>query len=104
LRTGENPEITSKDYLSLFKELRELMETDEMELDTIGDRKTALFVIIILQLCGVCPFFSDKFDITERPKYKSTMPMTTESLLIIFIFKKIYSTKCKKYVMLKFMK
>ena len=28
-----------------IKELRELMETDEMELDTIGDRKTALFVI-----------------------------------------------------------
>ena len=28
------------------RELRELMETDEMELDTIGDRKTALFVII----------------------------------------------------------
>lgn len=29
-----------------IKELRELMETDEMELDTIGNRKTALFVII----------------------------------------------------------
>lgn len=29
-----------------IKELRELMETDEMELDTIGDRKSALFVII----------------------------------------------------------
>ena len=29
-----------------IKELRELMETDEMELDTIGDRKTALFVTI----------------------------------------------------------
>ena len=29
-----------------IKELRDLMETDEMELDTIGDRKTALFVII----------------------------------------------------------
>ena len=29
-----------------IKELRELMETDEMELDTIGDRKTSLFVII----------------------------------------------------------
>ena len=27
-------------------QLRELMETDEMELDTLGDRKTALFVII----------------------------------------------------------
>ena len=26
-----------------IKELRDLMETDEMELDTIGDRKTALF-------------------------------------------------------------
>ena len=31
-----------------IKELRDLMETDEMELDTIGDRKTALFVIICL--------------------------------------------------------
>ena len=29
-----------------IKELRELMEMDEMELDTLGDRKTALFVII----------------------------------------------------------
>ena len=29
-----------------IKELRELMETDEMELDTLGDKKTALFVII----------------------------------------------------------
>ena len=29
-----------------IRELRELMERDEMELDTLGDRKTALFVII----------------------------------------------------------
>lgn len=29
-----------------IKELRELMENDDMELDTIGDRKTALFIII----------------------------------------------------------
>lgn len=29
-----------------IKELRELTQMDEMELDTIGDRKTALFVII----------------------------------------------------------
>ena len=29
-----------------IRELRELMENDEMELDTLGDRKTALFVII----------------------------------------------------------
>lgn len=29
-----------------IKELRELMETDELELDTLGDRKTALFVIL----------------------------------------------------------
>ena len=29
-----------------IKELRDLMEYDEMELDTLGDRKTALFVII----------------------------------------------------------
>ena len=43
---GENLEITSKDYLSLFKELRDLMEYDELELDTLGDQKTALFVIL----------------------------------------------------------
>ena len=30
----------------VIAELRELMSYDEMELDTIGDRKTALFVII----------------------------------------------------------
>ena len=29
-----------------IKELRDLMEYDELELDKIGDRKTALFVII----------------------------------------------------------
>ena len=29
-----------------IKEIRDLMEYDEMELDTIGDRKTALFIII----------------------------------------------------------
>ena len=29
-----------------IKELRELMETDELKLDTLGDRKSALFVII----------------------------------------------------------
>ena len=29
-----------------IRELRELMETDDLELDTLGDRKTALFVII----------------------------------------------------------
>ena len=29
-----------------IKELRDLMETDELELDTLGDSKTALFVII----------------------------------------------------------
>jgi type IV secretion system protein VirD4 len=29
-----------------IRELRDLMAYDEMELDTIGDRKTALFIII----------------------------------------------------------
>jgi len=29
-----------------IKEVRDLMMYDEMELDTIGDRKTALFIII----------------------------------------------------------
>ena len=33
-----------------IKELRDLMETDEMELDTIGDRKTALHNCIAIQL------------------------------------------------------
>ena len=45
-RAGENPEITSKDYLSLFKELRDLTSYDELGLDMLGDEKTALFVII----------------------------------------------------------
>ena len=29
-----------------IKELRDLMEYDELELDTLGDQKTALFVIL----------------------------------------------------------
>lgn len=29
-----------------IQELRDLMQEDELELDTLGDRKTALFVII----------------------------------------------------------
>lgn len=29
-----------------IQELRDLMREDEMQLDTLGDRKTALFVII----------------------------------------------------------
>ena len=42
---------SEKDILKLvapfdIKELRDLMETDELELDTLGDSKTALFVII----------------------------------------------------------
>lgn len=43
---GENPEITSKDYLSLFQELREITAYDELQLDTLGDKKTALFLIM----------------------------------------------------------
>ena len=38
--------LKAKGLLSQMLSLRELMETDEMELDTLGDRKTALFVII----------------------------------------------------------
>ena len=95
-----------------IKELRDLMSYDELELDTLGDRKTALFLIMsdtdstfnfviamlqsqlfnyqklgkelmtqdeiavmdggkcILQLRGVRPFFSDKYDITQHPNYK----------------------------------
>ena len=45
-RAGENPEITSKDYLSLFKELRDITAYDELELDTLGDEKIALFLIM----------------------------------------------------------
>jgi len=29
-----------------IKEVRELMSRDDMELDTVGDRKTALFIIV----------------------------------------------------------
>ena len=43
---GENPEITSKDYLSLFSELREITSYDELELDTLGDKKTALSLVM----------------------------------------------------------
>ena len=47
-KTAKSILISCGARLSPFdiNELRELMETDEMELDTIGDRKTALFVII----------------------------------------------------------
>ena len=47
-KTAKSILISCGARLSPFdiKELRELMETDEMQLDTIGDRKTALFVII----------------------------------------------------------
>ena len=34
-----------------IKELRDLMEYDDLELDTLGDRKTALFLII--DICSV---------------------------------------------------
>ena len=105
-----------------IKELRDLTAYDELELDTLGEKKTALFVIIsdtdatfnfivsimysqlfnllcdkaddvyngrlpihvrrlldefavmdgskcIMQLRGVRPFFSDKFDITKHKQY-----------------------------------
>ncbi|WP_276893483.1 VirD4-like conjugal transfer protein, CD1115 family, partial [Eisenbergiella massiliensis] len=45
-RAGENPEITSKDYLSLFQEVRDITAYDELQLDTLGDKKTALFLIM----------------------------------------------------------
>jgi len=60
-----------------------------MGLDSIGDRKTALFIIIsdtdttfnflaalmdgskcVLQLRGVRPFLSDKYDITKHKNYR----------------------------------
>ncbi|MGI5067362.1 hypothetical protein [Treponema denticola] len=69
------------------------MKEDELELDTLGDRKTALFVIIsdtdeahcndlfqrnfnkyhtsgTISAKGVRPFLSDKFDITKHKNYK----------------------------------
>ena len=47
-KTAKSILISCGARLSPFdiKELRELMETDDLELDTLGDRKTALFVII----------------------------------------------------------
>ena len=47
-KTAKSILISCGARLSPFdiKELRELMEYDEMELDTLGDRKSALFVII----------------------------------------------------------
>ena len=47
-KTAKSVLISCATRLSPFdiKELRELMEYDEMELDTLGDRKTALFLIM----------------------------------------------------------
>jgi len=47
-KTAKSVLISCATRLSPFdiKEVRELMESDEMELDTLGDRKTALFLIM----------------------------------------------------------
>jgi type IV secretion system protein VirD4 len=47
-KTAKSILISCGARLAVFdiKEVRELMNDDEMELDTIGDRKTALFIII----------------------------------------------------------
>ena len=47
-KTAKSILISCGARLAVFdiKELRELMSYDEMELDTLGDRKTALFIII----------------------------------------------------------
>jgi type IV secretion system protein VirD4 len=47
-KTAKSILISCGSRLATFdiKEVRDLMEYDEMELDTIGDRKTALFIII----------------------------------------------------------
>jgi type IV secretion system protein VirD4 len=47
-KTAKSILISCGARLAVFdiKELRDLMQYDEMELDTIGDRKTALFIII----------------------------------------------------------
>ena len=47
-KTAKSILISCGARLAVFdiKEVRELMIYDEMELDTIGDRKTALFIII----------------------------------------------------------
>ena len=57
-----------------IKELRELMETDEMELDTIGDRKTALFVIIsdtddTLTLSWVSILYTQLFNLLRQSRW-----------------------------------
>ena len=112
-KTAKSILISCGARLSPFdiKELRDLTAYDEMELDALGDRKTALFIIIsdtfntgesrgrevshslnyqklrkefmsidelavldggkcILQLRGVRPFLSSKYDITKHPNYK----------------------------------
>jgi hypothetical protein len=69
-------------------EVLEITSYDELHLDMLGDELSALFVIIsdtdatfnflvaimdggkcILQVRGVRPFFSDKFDITRHKQY-----------------------------------
>ena len=64
------------------------MSYDEMALDRIGDRKTAVFFTIsdttpselatmpgdrcILQLRGLPPFYSRKYDLKQHPNFKHT--------------------------------
>ena len=48
-------------------QLREVMAYDELELDRIGDRKTA-----VLQLRGLPPFYSPKYDLKKHPNYRYT--------------------------------
>lgn len=72
-----------------IKELRDLTAYDELELDTLGDEKTALFLIMsdtdgtfnflismiytqMFNLLCVRPFLSDKYDLTQHPNYKLT--------------------------------
>ena len=56
-----------------IRELRELLETDEMELDTLGDRKTALFVII--------SDTDDTFNFVADDVYGGRLPVHVRCLL-----------------------
>ena len=58
-----------------IRDRRELMETDEMELDTLGDRKTALFVIIsdtddtfnfVVSILYTCLLYTSIFPLSKK--------------------------------------
>jgi type IV secretion system protein VirD4 len=72
-----------------IKELRELMEYDEMALDTIGEKKTALFVIIsdtddtfnFIVAIMYTQLFNLLCDVADSDRYKGRLPVHVRFIL-----------------------